>query len=496
MLRSTMLRLKWVEASSSTSPRAISPADAATASYLRAKNKPPVHVVPKSTTSTSKIPHKNSPDIIPVLFVRGQSMQRHVPVYPSKKTSEYDVARVRAEFPILKREINGRPLVYLDNAATSQKPVQVIEALDRFYNQYNANVYRGVYRISEEATVAYEDARRKIAHLINAKDPSEIIFVRGTTEAINLAAHSWGRSNIGLGDGIMLTEMEHHSNIVPWQLLARDKGTQLKYVGISDHGRLVEDDFHQHLENGGIKLFAVTNTSNVLGTINPIRDMIREAHRYNCRVLVDAAQSVPHMPVDVQDLDCDFLAFSGHKMCGPTGIGVLYAKGELLETMEPYQGGGEMIREVHLYESSFKDPPFKFEAGTTDISGAIGLGAAVDYLSKVGLRNIRNHERDLTAYALDALGRLRQLRIYGPADSDTRGGVISFNLADIHAHDMASLLDEDGIAVRSGHHCAQPLMERLGVAATTRASFYLYNTEEEIDRLVGSVERAGRVFKI
>src|SRR5881409_4386911 len=278
-------------------------------------------------------------------------MQRQAQVYPAKKTSEYDVMQVRADFPILRREINGRPLVYLDNAATSQKPVQVIEALDRFYNQYNANVFRGVYQISEEATAAYEDARRKIAQLINAKDPSEIIFVRGTTEAINLVAHSWGRSNIGLGDSIMLTEMEHHSNIVPWQLLARDKGAQLKYVGISDDGRLVGDDFRQHLENGGIKLFAVTQASNVLGTINPVREMVREAHRYNCRVLVDAAQSVPHMPVDVQDLDCDFLAFSGHKMCGPTGIGVLYAKEKLLEEMPPFHGGGEMISEVHLFEA-------------------------------------------------------------------------------------------------------------------------------------------------
>ena len=423
-------------------------------------------------------------------------MQRHAQVYPSKKTSGYDVGRLRADFPILKREVNGRPLVYLDNAATSQKPVQVIEALDRFYSQYNANVYRGVYRISEEATVAYEDARRKIAQLINAKDPSEIIFVRGTTEAINLAAHSWGRSNIGLGDGIMLTEMEHHSNIVPWQQLAREKGASLKYVGISEEGQLIQKDIHQHLEEGTVKLFAVMQISNVLGTINPIRELVREAHKYGCKVLVDGAQSVPHMPIDVQDLDCDFLAFSGHKMCGPTGIGVLYGKRELLQNMEPYQAGGEMIKEVHLYEATFKDPPFKFEAGTTDIAGAIGLGAAADYLTKLGLRKVRDHDREITKYALEALGEVKGLKMYGPTDPETRGGVVSFNLADVHAHDMASMLDEDGIAVRSGHHCAQPLMERLGVAATTRASFYLYNTEEEIDRLVGSVERAGRVFKI
>ncbi len=423
-------------------------------------------------------------------------MQRPATIYTSEKSAPYDVERVRADFPILSRTMNGRPLVYLDSAATSQKPTQVIEAMDRYYNQYNANVFRGVYQISEEATAAYERARKRITELINAKDSSEIVFVRGTTEAINLVAHSWGRANIGLGDAIMLTEMEHHSNIVPWQLLAREKVAQLKYVGVTDEGRLVQEDFRQHLEGGGVKLFAVTHASNVLGTINPIREMTREAHRHNCRVLVDAAQSVPHMPVDVQDLDCDFLAFSGHKMCGPTGIGVLYGKKELLEGMEPYQGGGEMIREVHLYESSYKETPFKFEAGTTDIAGAIGLGAAVDYLSNIGMRNIRNHERELTKYCLDELRRIRGMRIYGAEDADLRGGVISFNLADVHAHDMASLLDEDGIAVRSGHHCAQPLMERLGAGATTRASFYLYNTEEEADRLAESIQRAGRVFKI
>src|SRR3989454_5259357 len=367
-------------------------------------------------------------------------MQRHAQVDPTKKTSGYDVGRVRADFPILRREINGRPLVYLDNAATSQKPVQVIEALDRFYNQYNANVYRGVYRISEEATVAYENARRKIAHLINARDSSEIIFVRGTTEAINLAAHSWGRSNIGLGDSIMLTEMEHHSNIVPWQQLAREKGASLKYVGISDDGRLVREDVHKHLEEGRVKLIAVTHVSNVLGTINPIRELAREADKYGCNVLVDGAQTVPHMPMDVQDLECDFLAFAGHKMCGPTGIGVLYGKRELLQHMEPYQSGGEMIREVHLYEATFKDPPFKFEAGTTDIAGAIGLGAAADYLTKLGLRNVRDHEREITKYALEALGEVKSLKMYGPTEPENSGGDASIYLADVHAHDMASML--------------------------------------------------------
>jgi cysteine desulfurase / selenocysteine lyase len=392
--------------------------------------------------------------------------------------------------------INGKPLAYLDSAATSQKPRQVIDELTRFYDEYNANVHRGVYKISEEATIAYEEARAKIARLINARSPSEIIFVRGTTEAINLVAQSWGRTNIGLGDGIVLTEMEHHSNIVPWQLLAKQKGAHLKYVGLTDDGYLVHDDFRRHLESDGIKLVSMTHVSNVLGTINPVREYVREAHKRGPRVLVDAAQSVPHMPVDVQDLDCDFLAFSGHKMCGPTGIGVLYAKKALLEEMPPYHGGGEMIREVHLYESTWKDPPYKFEAGTTDVAGAIGLGKAVDYLSNLGPRNIHTHDGELTEYAHDRLKRIKGVRIYGPENPKTKTGVISFNLGDVHAHDMASLLDEDGIAVRSGHHCAQPLMERLGVSSTTRASFYIYNNEDEIDRLASSVERAGKVFKI
>ncbi|HZY46315.1 MAG TPA: cysteine desulfurase [Candidatus Bathyarchaeia archaeon] len=403
---------------------------------------------------------------------------------------------MRRDFPILNRVIHGKPLAYLDSAATTQKPRQVIDELTRFYNEYNANVHRGVYKISEEATAAYEEARAKIARLINAKSPSEIVFVRGTTEAINLVAQSWSAANIGLGDGIVLTEMEHHSNIVPWQLIAKQKGVHLKYVGITDDGFLVHDDFSRHLESGGIKLAAITHVSNVLGTINPVREYVREAHKHDCVVLVDAAQSVPHMPVDVQDLDCDFLAFSGHKMCGPTGIGVLYAKKTLLDGMPPYHGGGEMIREVHLYESSWKDPPYKFEAGTTDIAGAIGLGRATGYLSELGMRNIQAHERELTKYAHDKLDEIKSLRIYGPDNPNTKAGVVSFNLGDMHAHDVASLLDEDGIAVRSGHHCAQPLMERLGVSSTTRASFYIYNTEEEIDRLAESVKRAGRVFKI
>lgn len=417
---------------------------------------------------------------------------------PKEMTStlSIDVAKIREDFPILHRQIDGRVIAYLDNAATTQKPKQVIDTLVNYYTNYNANIHRGVYRISEEATAAHEEARAKIARFINASSPKEIVFVRGTTEAINLVAHSWGRANLGPGDGIILTEMEHHSNIVPWQLLCREKHSHLKYVGITDDGHLDANDYQMQLENDGAKLVTVSHASNVLGTINPVREMIRDAHKHDSRVLVDAAQTVPHMPVNVQDLDCDFLAFSGHKMCGPTGIGVLYAKKELLDSMPPFQGGGEMIREVHMYESTWKEPPYKFEAGTTNIAGAIGLGAAVDYLNQVGMRKIRLHEQELTKYALDHLSRIKGISIYGPKDPSQREGVVSFNVGDIHAHDMATLLDEDAICVRSGHHCAQPLMERLGVSATTRASFYLYNTEQEVDRLTESLERARKVFKL
>jgi len=413
-----------------------------------------------------------------------------------QKTVPFDIEKVREDFPILKRKINGKPIVYLDNAATSQKPRQVIETVERYYEEYNANIHRGIYSISEEATTAHENARAKVARFINARSPEEIVFLRGTTEAINLVANSWGRTNIGPGDGIMLTEMEHHSNIVPWQLLAKEKAAHLKYIGVTSDGLLNQEDFHRHLEGGGVKLLALTQASNVVGTINPVREMVREAHRKGMMVLVDAAQSVPHMPVDVQDLDCDFLAFSGHKMCAPTGIGVLYARRELLDEMPPYQGGGEMIREVHQFESSWKDPPYKFEAGTVNIEGGIGLGAAVDYLSSVGMRNIRLHEKELTKYALETLSKIKGMKVYGPMDPMVRGGVVSFNLGDIHSHDMASLLDEDNIAVRSGQHCAQPLHERFDIPSTTRASFYLYNTEAEVDALESSLKRAAGIFKL
>ncbi len=413
-----------------------------------------------------------------------------------QKTVPFDIEKVRADFPILKRKIKGKPIVYLDNAATSQKPRQVIETVQRYYEEYNANIHRGIYSISEEATTAHENARAKVARFINARSPEEIVFLRGTTEAINLVANSWGRTNIGPGDGIMLTEMEHHSNIVPWQLLAKEKAAHLKYVGVTNDGLLNQEDFHRHIEGGGVKLLALTQSSNVVGTINPVREMVREAHSKGMRVLVDAAQSVPHMPVDVQDLDCDFLAFSGHKMCAPTGIGVLYAKKEFLDEMPPYHGGGEMIREVHQFEASWKDPPYKFEAGTVNIEGGIGLGAAVDYLSSIGMRNIRLHEKELTKYALETLSKIKGMQVYGPMDPMVRGGVVSFNLGDIHSHDMASLLDEDNIAVRSGQHCAQPLHERFDIPSTTRASFYLYNTEAEVDALESSLKRAAGIFKL
>lgn len=408
----------------------------------------------------------------------------------------YDVDKVREDFPILQRQVNGKRIVYLDNAATTQKPREVIDSLVHYYSEYNANIHRGIYSISEEATSAHEEARAKVARFINASSPQEIVFLRGTTEAINLVAQSWGRQNIGPGDGIILSLMEHHSNIVPWQQLCREKRSTLKYVGISDDGHLDRADYRAQLESGGVKLVAISQMSNVLGTINPVRELIREAHKHGACVLVDAAQSVPQMPVDVQDLDCDFLAFSGHKMCGPTGIGVLYAKRELLDSMQPYQGGGEMIREVHMYDASWKDAPYKFEAGTTNISGAIGLGAAINYLNRLGMRKVRLHEEELTRYALDQLSTVKGLSIYGPTDPAQRGGVVSFNVADIHAHDLATLLDEDSLCVRSGNHCAQPLTERLGVPSTTRASFYLYNTEEEVDRLVESLEKARKVFKL
>jgi cysteine desulfurase/selenocysteine lyase len=406
-----------------------------------------------------------------------------------------NLTKIRADFPILRRKIGGKPLVYLDNAATSQKPKAVIGAIDRYYREYNANVHRGVHRLSEEATVAFEQSREEFARFIGAKAAKEIIFVRNATEALNLVALSWARANLKSGDRILLTEMEHHSNIVPWQMLAKEKGLRIDYVEIRDDGILNWENFEQLIKESP-KVLSLAHVSNALGTINPVRQMAREAHKVGATVIVDAAQSVPHMPVDVADLECDFLAASGHKMLAPTGIGMLYGRQDLLDHMEPLMGGGEMIKEVHLQDARWNDLPWKFEAGTPNIEGVIGLGAAVDYLTKLGMQNVREHEKDITRYAIERLAGVKGLVLYGTREIEKRGAVISFNLGDIHAHDLATVLDTQGIAIRSGQHCAQPLMERLKVPATSRASFYIYNTRREVDILVRALERARKMFKI
>src|SRR5437588_1920435 len=378
---------------------------------------------------------------------------------------------IRNDFPILSRQVHGKPLVYLDSTASSQKPRAVIDAMNVYYETYNANVHRGVYEISEEATAAMEKARVKVARFINARQGKQIIFTRNTTESINLVAYSWGGANITAGDLIILTEMEHHSNLVPWQLLASRTGARLEFIPITDDG-LLRLDIYEQLLGQKPKLVAFTHMSNVLGTINPAQEMIAQAHAVGATVVVDAAQSVPHLPVDVQALDADFLCFSAHKMLGPTGVGVLYGKRDLLEAMPPFMGGGDMIRTVGLQKSTWNDLPWTFEAGTPAIAEAIGLGAAVDYLNALGMEQVHQHEQAITAYAIGQLRQVPGLTIYGP-DVAQRGGVISFTLADIHPHDLASILDQEvGVAVRAGHHCAQPLMERLGLAATARASFY------------------------
>src|SRR5256884_125929 len=402
-------------------------------------------------------------------------------------------AEIRKDFPILARQVHGKPLVYLDSTSSSQKPDAVIEAMSTYYEMYHANVHRGVYEISEEATARMEKARVKTAHFINAHRSKQVIFTRNTTESINLVAYSWGNTNIATGDLIVLTEMEHHSNLVPWQLLAQRTGARLEFVPVTDEGLLNQDVYEQLLQQQP-KLVAFTHMSNVLGTINPAKEMIAQAHATGAIVLLDAAQSVPHLPVDVQDLDVDFLAFSGHKMLGPTGIGVLYGKRTLLEAMPPFMGGGDMIRTVHLRESTWNDLPWKFEAGTPAIAEAIGFGVAVDYLRELGMAAVQQHEREMTTYALEQLRAIPGLKIYGP-DVSQRGGVISFTLDDIHPHDLASILDQEvGVAIRAGHHCAQPLMERFGLAATARASFYIYTLPEEIDILVQGLRKAQQIF--
>ena len=404
-----------------------------------------------------------------------------------------DVEKVRADFPILKRTINGKRLVYLDNAATSQKPLQVINALVDYYSNHNANIHRSVHTLGEEATEAYEGARKSIARFVGAS-PRELVFTRGTTEATNLVRFAWGERSIKQGDTLVTTLMEHHSNIVPWQLLAKQKGAILKFVGLHDDGTLDMGSLEEALRDSPA-LVAVTHCSNVLGTINDVKEVCAKAKSAGAITLVDAAQSVPHMHVDVSVIGCDFFAFSGHKMLGPTGIGALVGKRKLLEDMDPFQGGGEMIREVFLDRSTWNDVPHKFEAGTVNIAGSVGLGAAVDYLSSLGMDKVRNHELRLTKYALDVLSRVKGLSLYGPSSPERRGAVFSFNLADIPSHDLATILDDEGIAIRSGHNCAQPLMRWLSVEATGRASFYIYNSFDDVDALVVGLEKARSIFR-
>jgi cysteine desulfurase/selenocysteine lyase len=402
---------------------------------------------------------------------------------------------LRNDFPIFKKKINGKDLVYLDNASTTQKPYSVINSITDFYSNYNSNIHRAVYQLAEEATELYEQSRKKIANFINVR-PEEIIFTRNTTESINLIAHSWARSNLKKDDVIAITEIEHHSNIVPWQILCQEIGTRLEYVGIDESGFLDIEYLIELISSRKVKLVSISHMSNVLGTIVPIERIVKTAHQYDIPVIVDGAQSVPHMPVDVKKLDCDFLVFSAHKMLGPTGVGVLYAKKELLEKMKPFMAGGDMIKEVFKFHTNYNEVPYKFEAGTPNIADVVGFGAAVEYLEKIGMENIRNHEIYLTEYALESMQSLKCITIYGPMDSKFRGGVISFNIADIHPHDLATIMNDHGIAIRSGHHCAQVLMQRLDVPATSRASFYIYNTKEEIDKFVNAIKEAGRIFKI
>ena len=405
-----------------------------------------------------------------------------------------DVARIRTEFPILEQSINGHPLIYLDSASTSQKPRAVIDALAGYYREYNANVHRGIYTIGERATAEYEKARVKVARFINAPDSHEVIFTRNATEAINLVAYSWGRRNIGRGDQIVLTEMEHHANLVPWQLLVQEMDGDLEFIPITDDGILRLDVFDVLLKLKP-KLVAFTHVSNTLGTINPVREMTEMAHAAGALVLVDGAQAVPHVPVDVQAIGCDFYAFSGHKMLGPMGSGALWARRELLESMPPFLAGGEMIREVHLRRSEFNEIPWKFEAGTPAVGDAIGLGVAADYLMDLGMDAVREHERALVTYALEVLPRdVPGIELYGPLDPDGRGGVVPFNLPGIHPHDVAQVLDRFGIAVRAGHHCTMPLHERLDLTATARASFSVYSNTADIDALVAGLLEAQRVF--
>lgn len=406
----------------------------------------------------------------------------------------YNISSVRGDFPILERKINGVPLIYLDNAATSQKPTSVIQALVKYYETYNANVHRGAHTLAMEATIAYEEAREKVARFINAPSPENIVFVRNTTEAINLVAYAWARHKLTQGDRIISTEMEHHSDLIPWQHVASQTKAELSLLAVAADHTLDLSDLDELLM-ANTKLVAITHMSNVLGTITPVKQVVEAAHRVGARVLVDGAQSVPHMPVDVQDLDCDFLAFSGHKMAGPTGIGVLYMSPAVIAEVEPFLRGGEMVREVTYEQATWAAAPLKFEAGTPNIADAIGLGAAIDYLTDLGMENVRAHEVEITKYALDRFKELEDIETYGPSDMSVRGGVISFYMSEIHPHDISQVLDSYGVAIRAGHHCAMPLVRsKLQVPATARASFYLYNTEDEVDVLIAGLQQTLEYF--
>ena len=405
--------------------------------------------------------------------------------------TDFDVRKVRAEFPILARKIHGKALVYLDNAATTQKPQTVIDALVHYYTAENANIHRGVHTLSELATESYEQARATVQRFLNAADPREIVFVRGATEGINLVAQTWGRTNVRRGDEILISAMEHHSNIVPWQILCEQQGANLRVAPVNDAGELMLDEFEKLL-GPKTKLVALAHVSNALGTVNPVRKVVEAARRWNARVLLDGAQAVPHMSVDVRAIDCDFYVFSGHKVYAPTGIGILYGKAELLEAMPPYQGGGDMISSVTFEKTLYNRLPYKFEAGTPHVSGAIGLGAALDYLNSMGIGRIARHEKQLLAYGTKRLLEIPGLRLIGTARE--KEGILSFVLEGIHPHDVGTILDQEGIAIRTGHHCAQPLMERFGVPATARASLALYNTIEEMDALASGLQKVREVF--
>ena len=413
------------------------------------------------------------------------------------QSTESSFENIRKDFPILSRTVrDNKPLVYLDNASTTQKPNQVIDAITDYYQNHNANIHRAVYALAEESTEAYETARDKIAKFVNVKNRQELIFVRGTTEAINLVAYAWGRPHVNEGDIIVTTEYEHHSNIVPWQLLTQEKRAKLEYIGMDDNGELILDDLDKYLATGKVKLVTFSLMSNVLGTITDAKKIIEKCKAAGVPTLIDGAQAVPHMKVDLDTLGCDFFAFSGHKMLGPTGVGILWVRKSVLQTMSPFHGGGDMIREVHKYETTWNDLPYKFEAGTPNIADVIGFGAAIDYLTKIGMDNVRQHEIELTKYAMEKFSKIPGLQVYGTKDISKRGGVISFNFADVHPHDVADIIDKEGISLRSGHHCAQVLMERLSVAATSRASFYIYNTKEDIDALIDSLNKVAKVFKL